>query len=59
MIIYAARRTAERSDAATCKLKAQAEGFGASSPTLSEVVECAAKRGLGVGAKPLPPEQPK
>ena len=28
LIIYATRRTAERSDAATCKNKAQAEGFG-------------------------------
>ena len=32
LIIYATRRTAERSDAATCKNQAQAEGFGGEKP---------------------------
>lgn len=58
LIIYATRRTAERSDAATCKEQAQ--------PSANWWVDGAADRGLGrelpsggVGARPLPPELPE
>jgi len=57
LIIYADCKTAERSDAATCKNQAQPSG--------EWLVGGAADRGLGrelpsggVGAKPLPPERP-
>ena len=58
LIIYADRKTAERSDAATCKNQAQPSG--------EWLVGGAADRGLGrelpsggVGAKPLHPRHPK
>ena len=58
LIIYADRKTAERSDAATCKNQAQPSG--------EWLVGGAADRGLGrelpsggVGAKPLPPQRPE
>lgn len=58
LIIYADHKTAERSDAATCKNQAQPSG--------EWLVGGAADRGLGrelpsggVGAKPLPPQRPE